>query len=133
MDPANENIRERLLARLPQPENMAAYREEVASMLEKNEKGFRREKRYVGALWVSMVVLSTVFLCVGASRLNTPVGAGLVSLACLLILYGACELLKHFINRSRVEILKEVKQLQLQVLELHALVAKGGAQTSSNP
>jgi hypothetical protein len=33
---------------------------------------------------------------------------------------------KHFVNRSRVEILKEVKQVQLQVLELQASIEKSG-------
>ncbi|MGO9254907.1 MAG: hypothetical protein ACLQU1_01185 [Bryobacteraceae bacterium] len=36
------------------------------------------------------------------------------------------ELLKHFINRARVELLKETKQVQLQVLELHDLLRKQG-------
>ena len=38
MEKQNENLRDRLLARLPQPENLAAYREETASILAKNDK-----------------------------------------------------------------------------------------------
>jgi hypothetical protein len=37
--------------------------------------------------------------------------------ACFSLVVGA-ELLKHFINRGRPELLKELKQVQLQVLEL---------------
>jgi hypothetical protein len=36
--------------------------------------------------------------------------------------------MQYFINRSKVDILKEVKQVQLQVLELQALLRKDGAQ-----
>jgi hypothetical protein len=51
---ANENMRDRLLARLSQPENMAEYRNEVAALLERNQKGLRREKWGMGALWGCM-------------------------------------------------------------------------------
>jgi len=40
------------------------------------------------------------------------------------VIAGAVELLKYFINRNRVELLKEIKQVQLQVLELQAAMRK---------
>ncbi len=126
MEPKNESVRDRLLASLPQPENLAAYREEVEASLQKDQRGFRREKWGVGALWVFMVGLSTVFLVLGGRHLDKPVGLWFGTLACFLLIYPSVELLKHFINRSRVEILKEVKQVQLQVLELQASLAKQG-------
>jgi hypothetical protein len=52
--------------------------------------------------------------------------ASLGSFACFMLIFGAVELIKYFINRSRLELLKETKQVQLQVLELHELVRKGG-------
>jgi hypothetical protein len=120
MDQGNSSLRDRLLARLPQPENLAAYREEVAAGLEKNEKAFRRERWATVALWIFAVGLSTAFLCLGMRQIDTPKSLWLGILACFVLLYPLGELLKHFINRSRVEILKEVKQVQLQLLELQA-------------
>jgi hypothetical protein len=114
-------MRDRLLARLPQPENMAEYRNEVAALLERNQKGLRREKWGVGALWVYVVLLGTVLLTFGADK---PRAAFLASISCFFLIFGAVELLKHFINRSRVELLREIKQVQLQVLELQASVRK---------
>jgi hypothetical protein len=38
----------------------------------------------------------------------------------------------HVINRSRVELLKEVKQVQVQVLELQGLLEKADAQATGN-
>lgn len=128
METGNDSIRDRLLSRLPQPANLAAYREEVATMLEKNEKAFRREKWIVTALWLFMVALSTAFLLVGGLRPGTPLGLYFEILACFCLIYPSVELLKHFINRSRVELLKEVKQVQLQVLELQASLRKSGDQ-----
>lgn len=127
MEPRDDSMRDRLLSHLPQPANLAAYRAEVASMLEKNEKAFRREKWVACALWIYLVALSTVFLWMGGRRLDTPKGPYFGTVACFCILWGAVELLKHFINRSRVELLKEVKQVQIQVLELHALLRKSSA------
>ena len=50
MEKQNENLRDRLLARLPQPENLAAYREETASILAKNDKKL---------FWVTWMARST--------------------------------------------------------------------------
>jgi hypothetical protein len=127
MDPKNENIRERLLSHLPQPANLAAYRQEVASLLEKKEKAIRQERWVVVALWIFVVALSIAFLFLGEQQLDTPKGPWFGSLACFWFLFGMVFLVKHFFNRTSVDLLKEVKQVQVQVLELHALVAKGGA------
>lgn len=42
--------------------------------------------------------------------------------ACVWFLFGGIELLKHFINRSRVEQLKELKRVELEILELRELL-----------
>ena len=39
-------------------------------------------------------------------------------MASLLLIAGAVELLKYFINRSFVELLKEMKELEVQLLEI---------------
>ena len=38
MEKKNDSLRERLLAHLPQPENLEGYREDTASLLAKHEK-----------------------------------------------------------------------------------------------
>jgi len=119
---ANEDMRDRLLARLPQPENLAGYRNEVAALVEKNQKKLRQEKWYSGVIWGFVAGLGTVFLWQGGKHASAPTGAYLGTFACFFLIYGAVELLKHFINRSRVDLLKEIKQVQLQVLELEAAV-----------
>lgn len=124
----NDNIRDGLLARLPQPENLASYRAEVASTLETTQRAFRRERRFVVALWIFAVCLSTVFLTFGGYHPNTLLGVWSAIMACFVLIYPSAELLKHFMNRSRVELLKELKQLQLQVLKVHALVQEKGKQ-----
>ena len=126
MEQRNDSMRNRLLARLPQPENLAAYREEVAAWLEKNEKAFRRETWATVALWIYAIAFAFIPLTAGWLHLDTRNGATYGFAAFFLLLVGAVELLKLFINRSRVEVLKEVKQVQLQVLELQASLRKTG-------
>jgi hypothetical protein len=130
MEPNSESMRNGLLARLPQPERLAEYRQEVSAFIEKNEKTVRRQKWYTGAIWIWVVGLGTVFLVIAGRYVGVPRDAGLValygSLACFLEIYGGLEMLKMFINRNRVELLKETKQVQLQVLELQSMLRKPG-------
>lgn len=125
METRNEGIREGLLSRLPQPSNRESYEQEVASLLAKNEKGLRKEKAVVLRLWIFVVLISVGFLAAGGMYIDTPKGPWFGTLACFWFLFGAVETVKHFVNRSRVELLKEVKQVQLQVLELHGLLTEG--------
>jgi hypothetical protein len=139
MEPKDDSIRERLLSQLPQPANLPAYREEVALLLEKKEKEVRRERRVMIELWVFTVVVSILFLWMGAQRMGSKavdeavLGPYFMGCAGFWFLFALVYFVAHVINRSRVELLKELKQVQVQVLELQELLQKGGAQTTGNP
>jgi hypothetical protein len=113
-----------LLARLPQPENVAAYREETASLLAKHEKALFWEKAASTASYVIAAIAVALWLFG-----KTPSPAmreyfwPLVGFAYFL---GAIQDLRNRIDRSKLETLKEVKQLQLQVLELQASLQNSG-------
>jgi purine-cytosine permease-like protein len=119
MEKKPEPLRERLLAQFePEGGKLAIYRKEVQAMLEKNERTLRRQKWYAGVIWVFVVAVGTCFLFLGGQRGDTPVGAWLGILACFFLIGPAVEIVKYFINRSRVEVLKELKGLELQLLEI---------------
>jgi len=122
----NESISERLLSRLPQPANMAAYQDEVASLLAENERKLRRNKWTVARVWTFVVAVSAPFLWMAGAHFNTAAGNWFLGLVGFWILFGAIEIAKYEQNQSRVELLKELKQAQLQILELHALLRKDG-------
>jgi len=124
MEKESSSVRDRLLARLPQPEDLAAYREKVASGLEKSEKALRRERWMAVALWIYAVAFITIPLTTGWLRLDTRGGATLAIAAFFLLLVAAVQLVNHVTNAGRQQILKEVKQVQLQVLELQAALQK---------
>ena len=114
-----EPLRERLLAQFePDRHKLATYRMEVQTMLENNERTLRRQKWYAGSIWIFMVLMGTAFLVLGGMRDDTPFGLWLGIFACFVLIGAAVEMVKYFINRSRVEVLKEVKGLELQLLEL---------------
>jgi hypothetical protein len=122
----NESISELLLSRLPQPMNLAAYQKEVASLLAENEKKLRRNKWTLVRLWIFVVVVSAPFLWMAGTHFNTAEGNWFLGLIGFWVLFGAIEIAKYEHKQGRVELLKEVKQAQLQILELHALLSKSG-------
>jgi hypothetical protein len=125
MGPKPDGLRDRLLAQHePQANKIEEYRKGIQAMLERNETRLRREKWFVVAFWLVVVAFLTAFLLwIGFAN---PTGMGAKNLAFtsmaasvfVMVLYGSIELLKHFVNRSRVEILKEVKGVEIQLLEL---------------
>lgn len=126
MEPNSKSIREGLLSKLPQPSGLAEYRREVAALIEKNERGLKRDKWGAGATWLFVVILSAALMWGAGGAGNTTKAAWLGTMACFWLIFGAVELLKYFINRTRVELLKETKQVQLQILELRAFMQEGG-------
>jgi hypothetical protein len=128
METRSDNMRDRLLARLPQPVNFAAYREETAAGLAKKERRLRWEKWFVRTFWVYVLGMWGIFLYRGEAWVETPHGHRWEVGMLVLFTLGAMQILKYVVLRSRVEILKEVKQVQLQVLELQASLQKDDGQ-----
>jgi hypothetical protein len=120
MEKQNDSMRERLLARLPQPENLAAYREETASLLAKHEKALFWEKMpsVVCAVLAPAILMADWFSGQKLGPLHPYFWAGLFTLAS-----GVGDL-RYRIYRSKVDMLKEVKQVQLQILELQGSLQK---------
>ena len=119
----NDNLRDRLLGQQsPRTDKLAEYRKEVQAMLDQNEYGLRRERRYTTILWIFIVMMCTGFMIIGGLHPTTVLGVWFGVLACFWLIYGSVELLKHFINRGRVDVLKELKQLELRVVELQEMM-----------
>jgi hypothetical protein len=128
MEKGSDGLRERLLARLPQPENVASYREEIAVLMAKHERALFWEmvtgRTFV---WLGVGLFMLVSGPVWGPKLDTHGTILLDTLAVVLFFVGALNLLGYAISRSKVDLLKEVKQVQLQVLELQASLNKEGS------
>jgi hypothetical protein len=119
METQRDSLRERLLAQgEPDSGRLAVYRKEMQAMLEQNERTLRRQKWYAGGIWVFAVLMTTTFLMLGGMRKDTPVGVFWGIFGCVLLIIAAVELLKYFLNRTRTELLKEMKGLEVQLLEI---------------
>ncbi len=126
MEKQNENMRERLLARLPQPENLAAYREETALLLAKREKALFWERLVPIACYVIVAFMMVLWL-LGL----TPAPAMrqyFWPLVAFVYFLAAMQDLRYRFYQSKVDTLKEVKQIQLQILELQASLQKPGSE-----
>lgn len=111
------DITDGLLARLPNSSELAKFRSSIASSIEKNRVRVQRERVLATAFWIFCAASATVYLWFGSEAGKFPRAP---FLACIFFLWGGIEVLKHHIYAARVEALKEIKQLQLQVLELQA-------------
>lgn len=122
MEQQNDNLRERLLSRLPQPENLPRYQEETASLMVRHERALFWERWtanitvWIGAALYFVVISSWGAKLYASQRIGIEVGAA------LFLFTGAMQGLRYWVSRSKVDILKEVKQVQLQILELQAKV-----------
>jgi hypothetical protein len=122
MEKQNDSMRERLLARLPQPENLAAYREETAALLVKHDKALFWERMASTASYAIAAIMLALWLWG-----KTPAPAMrqyFWPLAGFVYFLGATQDLRYRIYQSKVDMLKELKQVQLQVLEIQAAVQK---------
>lgn len=128
MEKQNDNMRERLLAHLPQPENLAAYREETASLLAKHEKASFWEKMPSTVLYAIFSAIVMAYIFWGYKLGTTTVAIHFLLPGAILFLMGAVQDLRYRIYRSKVDMLKELKQVQLQILELHASLQKRGSE-----
>lgn len=122
---SSESISELLLSRLPQSADLAAYKKKVTSLLAENEKKLRRSKWTVVRVWIFVVVVSVPFLWLAGTHFNTAEGNWFLGLVGFWVLFGAIEIAKYEHKQGRVELLKELKLVQLQILQLHAQFSAG--------
>ena len=130
MEQKSSSMRDKLLARLPQPENLEGYREETVALLAKHEKALFWEK--VPAVLILCMGFVMYFLAFSKWYVQLLPGDGHInllfgSLYCMIV--GSAVEVRYRIYRSKFDLLKEVKQVQLQVLELQASLKKGDRQS----
>jgi hypothetical protein len=88
---------------------------------------FREKFVAISVLWLGLAVWLVVNSSWGP-KLDTTGTIFLDSLAVLLLFTGGIAGVASRISQSKVALLKEVKQVQLQILELQASLRKGGGE-----
>ncbi|MFO0984387.1 MAG: hypothetical protein U1E76_22125 [Planctomycetota bacterium] len=131
MTSPGDPMREQLLAHSDAAaSDLERHRRTIDAELEHHQRGLRREQLFLRFLWPALVLMATVFLVIAARHAAVPLGTFFGIQACFWVLFGAIELIKHFVNRARVEILRDVRRVQLDVAELRAELAQRNKETS---
>jgi len=121
MEPQSDNLRERLLANLPQPGNLAQYREETATLLAKHERALFWEKWTAHTIsFCGLVVMALYFWITKGRGMASGADPYLYWIALFFMLLAGIFGLSAAIHASQIATLKELKQVQLQILELQA-------------
>ena len=115
-----DTVRERLLSRLPQPEEVTAYRQEVAVLLARHKKALFWDSLIPKVLGVGSAVFYSMGIWIAGKQPHSPLAPGLYVLAAAMFLIACIDGAQYRISRDQVGLLKEIKQLQVQVLELQA-------------
>jgi|SRR5450631_1534190 p-aminobenzoyl-glutamate transporter AbgT len=119
----SNDLRERLLATMPQPENLAAYREKSNTLLAKHARALRWDYFTTNAFYLIagvLLFLSTPNYWHPDAIMRSSFQFG----SALFFFVGMIFDLRYRIYSSRVATLKELKQVQLQILELQASLQK---------
>ena len=120
----SNNLRERLLASLPQPENAATYREETSELLARHKRALRWDYISLNAFYTIAMVLFIISSGGPAWHVNAAIQYSFRFGSGVMLFVGLVFEMRYRIYDSQVATLKEIKQLQLQVLELHASLRK---------
>ena len=119
----SNDLRECLLAALPQPENLAAYREETAALLAKHARALRWDK--ISADTLVFLAFALVFLWNhGPWQPGTLALHTIQVFSAVLYLVGLIYTVHYKVYDSQVATLKEIKQVQLQILEIQTSLRK---------
>jgi hypothetical protein len=125
MSDPDDSLRERLLRQhAPEPEKLANYRKETQAMLEREERRLRFYGLFTAAIWIMLVVMGMMYaLVAGWSRDQpTKVYFSIGVMMMMLMFGGAVQLVAAFISRARLEVVKDIKGLELRVIELESLL-----------
>ncbi|ABF40825.1 hypothetical protein Acid345_1824 [Candidatus Koribacter versatilis Ellin345] len=115
-------MQNRLLSQLPDSGELADYRKKVATIVETDRRRIRVERVIATSFWIFCAISAAAYLWFGDTWSQLPRAP---FLACIMFLWGGVEVLKHHIHSAEVELRKEVKQLQVQVLELQGAKERG--------
>lgn len=117
------DLRERLLAALPEPANFATYREETASLLARHAKALRWA-RHEALLFGYLTIAFTMLWLQNHWHFDAGVLIRVQLISAFMALCAAVASLHYYTYSSQIATLKEIKQVQLQILELQASLRK---------
>ena len=128
-----DRLRDRLLGQWePSRPSYVNYRKEVENMLAEQEKKLLREKRFTTVMWIYIVVLTTVLMTGSGLLMSHKIEGTLIAVSAVWwLLFGAVFFFIHQINKSRFEVIKEIKGVELRLAALEERLAAQGGRTGT--
>ena len=93
-------------------------------MLADLEKQVRVERRMVVAQWLFLVTLVTAFLLVGGFKHETMTGMWFTLQGIVWLLFGAVFLLSFRFSQLKLDLLTEIKRVELAVMEMKEIAGR---------
>jgi len=134
MDPQPESLRNQLLDAAPERSaRYTRYQQEVNAMLSQLEARVRLEKRMVIAQWIFVVLLTTAFMLIGGYHIDKSTAALWFCIQGVFwFLFGTVFLLSARFSQLKLDLLKEIKRVELAVLEVKETLAKSPPSTTGH-
>ena len=118
------DLRERLLATLPRPENLAAYREETVGLMAKHTRALRWDYIALNTLYSIAAVLFFISVENPNWHVDPIIRHSFQFGSAVFVFAGMIYEMRYRIYDSQVATLKEIKQVQMQLLEVQARLEK---------
>lgn len=119
-----------LIAQLPADAHVSQLREKLLASIAADQKRAKRQRLFVNTLWIFCAAAAVYFAWFDPSMPREFRGP---FTAAFLLFWGAWEVLKERIQAARVEVLRDIKQLQLQLLELSSRAPSARAANPNLP
>ena len=96
-------------------------------MFEREERRLTMQNRFTAAMWLLVVAMGTLYALVAGWAAEKPVkvyfSIGVTLL--MLLIGGAVQIIAGFAGRARLEATKDVKGLELRLIEIERLLRGG--------
>jgi hypothetical protein len=115
------HLREELLRQDPwRDDTLARHAQEVKAMIEKETAALARQRRMMRPMFIYLTLFCTILLIAAGYSDDGSRRAWLGIQACFWFIFGAVILLRYQVNRVRVELMADLKQIQLELARLRA-------------
>jgi hypothetical protein len=104
-------------------DTLARHAQEVNAMIEKEVAALARERRLMRPMFIYLTIFCTVLLVVAGFSADDGRRTWLGIQACFWFIFGAVILLRYHVNRVRVELMVDLKQIQVELARLRAPAA----------
>ena len=122
---SDEQLRRALLERAPDPGAAQAYRRKVEAMIQEKERWLRRGAWANGVGYVTALLTAITLMIVGGVWFDGQLKQVWLGVnACFWLVFASVLAFNYVLNRSHVQMLKELKGIEMRVIEIQQRLGK---------